>query len=356
MSSDKDTDKDDDLIMVGPGAEEEGDADTDKDSKETVDSDSDEDFETDGEEGDDDERVGHSEHDYERPDKPYSQMSVEEKKKFKADRKKHRRETADRNRREMTFLRKRNEDLERKFSTLETRTAGTEVATIDGRISQIQAQIKIADEVISGAVEKQNGKAMVEAQEIKARLIANLGKLTDAKEQIQGQMEESSKSTSSKAANEAPTVSQVVIKLGRAWHSKHKWYDASLRDPDSQIVKTIDDQVGADGYDPETREYWEELSKRMQKYLPHRFKAAAKDDDETEEDTKKDPTPGKKKGGGPKFSTGGREHRLRKNEVYVSPERREALVELGVWEDKKLRDRYLKSYAKYDKDAQGSRS
>jgi hypothetical protein len=38
--------------------------------------------------------------------------------------------------------------------------------------------------------------------------------------------------------------------------------------------------------------------------------------------------------------------------VYISPERKEAMIEAGVWEDPVLRNKYLKSYATYDKEAQ----
>jgi len=44
----------------------------------------------------------------------------------------------------------------------------------------------------------------------------------------------------------------------------------------------------------------------------------------------------------------GRERQLKKNEVYISPERKDAMVEAGVWDDPELRQRYLKQYATYD--------
>ena len=54
---------------------------------------------------------------------------------------------------------------------------------------------------------------------------------------------------------------------------------------------------------------------------------------------------------GPQFRTGGRERPLRKNEVYISPDRKEAMIEAGVWDDPVLRNKYLKSYSDYDKQA-----
>jgi hypothetical protein len=35
--------------------------------------------------------------------------------------------------------------------------------------------------------------------------------------------------------------------------------------------------------------------------------------------------------------------------MYVSPERKSALVVAGVWDDPVLRNKYLKRYAEYDR-------
>jgi hypothetical protein len=38
-----------------------------------------------------------------------------------------------------------------------------------------------------------------------------------------------------------------------------------------------------------------------------------------------------------------------KNEVVVTPERKQAMVEAGVWDDPVARKRYLKAYQDYDR-------
>ncbi len=37
-----------------------------------------------------------------------------------------------------------------------------------------------------------------------------------------------------------------------------------------------------------------------------------------------------------------------KHDVYVSPERKQAMIEAGVWDDPTLRAKYLKAYQQYD--------
>lgn len=45
-----------------------------------------------------------------------------------------------------------------------------------------------------------------------------------------------------------------------------------------------------------------------------------------------------------------RKKTLSKHEVYVSSERRQAMVEAGVWDDPTRRAKYLKAYQQYDKE------
>ena len=51
------------------------------------------------------------------------------------------------------------------------------------------------------------------------------------------------------------------------------------------------------------------------------------------------------------MANGGRERALKSGEMYVSAERKEALIQAGVWDDTKLRNKYLKRYADYDEAA-----
>jgi hypothetical protein len=47
----------------------------------------------------------------------------------------------------------------------------------------------------------------------------------------------------------------------------------------------------------------------------------------------------------------GREHAptSTRNEVYINPERKQALIEAGVWDDPILRKKYAARYAEYDR-------
>ncbi len=89
--------------------------------------------------------------------------------------------------------------------------------------------------------------------------------------------------------------------------------------------------------------YWDELRTRSEEALPNRF--------DSRTGNRGSDNGQRKWNRGPAFRTGGRERPLKKNEVYISAERKEAMIEAGVWDDPVLRNKYLKSYADYDKQA-----
>jgi len=95
-----------------------------------------------------------------------------------------------------------------------------------------------------------------------------------------------------------------------------------------------------EGFDPTQKDYWDELRTRTKDALPSRS--------DSEGNGQQQPS---NKNRGPSFRTGGRERPLKANEVYISPERKAAMEEAGVWDDPVLRNKYLKSYSDYDKQA-----
>jgi hypothetical protein len=113
------------------------------------------------------------------------------------------------------------------------------------------------------------------------------------------------------------------------------WYDPSGRDEDSAITKVIDNQLAAEGYNPKDADYWHELTRRV---------ASRIGDDEVE--TRQSPS---KRKAPPTGTT--REHApvSTKKEIYVTPERKQAMIDAGIWDDVPRRNQMLKAYQAYDK-------
>jgi hypothetical protein len=299
-----------------------------------------------------DERLGEGrEEDEERPDRRETAKERRERQK----------RARNRERLERDFYMQRNEQLEKRLMLLESRTAKTEVASLDARTTTLQAQVAQAGRVMAEAMAKQDKESYNQALEIRDNLRDELAQLRAAKpngaQQHQAPQLEQQQLVRSPAATD-PRPDPIAATNAKAWAREHKWFDWNGTDEDSRAVYRLDSELAEEGYDPHSDEYWEELSARVKEELPHRFgkRLDSEDGDESDDDdmdvVKAPPRrPGPK---GPKFSSGGRERPLKKGEVYISAERKEAMKMAGAWDDPVVRQRLLKRYAEMDRELAGS--
>jgi len=255
----------------------------------------------------------------------------EQRRREKQERRVRRAEAIKRERLEMEFLRKRNDDLERRFSALEHQQSRQTMANVDAQIAHATREVNMAEEVIARAIKEGNGEDVTKALRYRDQAMERARQLAAHKQQAlaqpqrQGQLE--------------PEVANYAGKF----LSDNKWYDPQGRDEDSAIVLAIDQAMAREGYDPRSADYWDELRKRVARRLPDKMKPPA-------QETQDDEPPRREARGGPAVGSG-REHApaSSRREVYISPERKQALMDAGVWDDPQLRARYIRQYAEYDK-------
>ncbi len=323
------------LIPVGPGAEGLEPPSEKEDEKD---------------EKPEDSRLAHKEEDEPEPgEKP------EKRRESSRERRERAKKSRDRERLEFNFLLKRNEDLEKRLMRIEGRTAQNETASIDQRINQLDAQIGSADRILAEALKKPNGggaEEFTEALKIRDQLRDQRAQLAAGKAEKERsekaeQAYNDSNSMASRPSMEPTKPDPRVIRHAREWANQHDWFDFSAEDEDSRIVRAIDEALSNEGWDPASPDYWEELSTRVKRRLPEKFKNGARSRAEDDEDLDEDEDERPKKTG-PKFSSGGRERPLKKGEVYVSAERKQAMKDYGVWDDPVARNRMLQKYAQWD--------
>ena len=243
---------------------------------------------------------------------------------------KDRRDTAiKRDKTELDFLRSRNDDLERRVSLQEKKSQQVEISSIEQQIASATKEAQMADRVIAKAVENNNGEDVAKAMKYRDQALAKAQQLSLYKQQTS-------------QAPAPPSVDERTMHYAKRFMEDNPWYDSQGRDEDSAIVMAIDQALAKDGYNPQTEEYWDELRHRAARRMPERF------DDDDGYPAKKT---ARKARGGPAVGSG-REHApsSTRKEIYISPERKSALVEAGVWDDPVLRMKYVKRYAAYDKD------
>lgn len=265
----------------------------------------------------------------------------ERRRKEKAERKQRREEAISRDKLELNFLRKRNDDLERRLGSVEQRTHQADLSQLDAQIAQARNEAEMAERVIAKAVAAGNGDDVTQAMRYRDQAMQKAQQLTFAKQQ---------------AANQRPApandgLDDMSVHYAKEFISENPWYDLKGQDEDSAIVLAIDGALHREGFRPDTEEYWDELRERAARRLPERFKQTTRRNDHGDDRGARDePRQQRTPRGGPAVGSG-REHAptSTRTEVYISPERKQALIDAGVWDDPVLRMKYVKRYAEYDK-------
>ena len=275
------------------------------------------------------------------------------------ERRERQKRSRERERVEKEFYKTRNEALEQRLMRLEGRTSQAEVAANEQRVNALKTQIANAGRVITDSLaaiatgDKDARGHLEQARQIESELQRELNRLEFAKEQHQAARPEQqarAPQQQQQPQRQSESIDPIAASLGRKWIRAHDWFDPSGSDEDSEIVLMIDERLKREGFDPADDEYWDELSARVKRRLPEKFKAngARRRDEEEEEPDDEEERPRSSTARGPRFSSGGRERPLKKGEVYVSAERKEAMKLAGAWDDPVVRQRLLKRYAEMD--------
>ena len=281
----------------------------------------------DNDDGDeDDDRVASSNEDGERD-------AIRERRRAeKQERKQRREEAIKRDKLELDFLRKRNDDLERRVGAQEQRAHKLDLSAFDAELAKAAQEADMAERVIAKAVAAGNGDDVTQAMRYRDQALARFQQLTFQKQRVAAQPPQP----------KPQQIDDLTMRYAQEFIKENPWYDAQGNNEDSAIVIAIDQTLGKEGFDPRTPEYWDELRARAARRLPERF--------ESEERSKPKPEPRREPRGGPAVGSG-REHAptSTRKEIYISPERKQALIDAGVWEVPELRDKYVKRYAEYDR-------
>lgn len=263
----------------------------------------------------------------------------ERRRKEKQERKERREKAIARDKLELEFLRKRNDDLERRVTAQEQRTQKSDLAAYDAHIKKATDEVQLAERVIAKATAAGNGEDVVQAMRYRDEAMARANQLTAQKKRAEAEAKKQSVQQSNAIDPDVAAHAQQFVK-------DHAWYDPQGRDEDSAIVLAIDSAMVKDGYDPKSEDYWTELRKRIARRLPEKTNGKPN----TKPNGDGNGSERREARGGPAIG-GGKEHAptSTRKEVYISAERKQALMDAGVWDDPVLRAKYVKRYMEYDR-------
>lgn len=240
---------------------------------------------------------------------------------------------------EVAALRAFKAQAEQRFANIEGHVVNTDITQLDAKIGEHAHNVRQAEQIIAKAVSEGNGDDVAAAMRIRDAAMLEHQRLTGVKQQIE-------QAKTNQPDQTVMAERQQAATYAKQWAAANPWYQPDGSDNDSLVTRAIDNQIAQEGYRPGTRAYWQELTRRVADAL------GTQEEDEVEADTGKKEANGRRKS--PPVGTSREQGRPRtpgKNEFYVSPERKAAMIEAGVWDDPALRQKYLKSYQAYDRDA-----
>ena len=271
----------------------------------------------DGDEDDgDDDRLAESEDDSDE-DISSGSSSNRDRRRKRRDMQRRAKEAAER---KIMLLERQNAEMMQRLSAVEGFTQNTSAQTLEARIAQAQREIQQAEMIIAKATEAGNGDDVVAAMRIRDQAMSNAQQLVQTKQQFDTQRQQA----------QQPKVDPNVVNYAKQWMEANPWYDPTGRDRDSALTKAIDTELAGEGYDPASRDYWEELTARVADAFGEGGKKPKRRAPPTGRTREHAPTSTKK-------------------EIYVTPERKAAMVEAGVWDDVEKRNRILKAYQAQDR-------
>jgi hypothetical protein len=224
----------------------------------------------------------------------------------------------------LTLLERQNQQLLERLSVLERKSHGSDLARLDKAIEDQDNRILFAKQKIAEATRSGNGELLTSAQEMwfearrQAEALAHLKKRAVAPQ--------------NQRTIQAPDPQ--LQRHASNWMSNNPWYDPNGKDPDSRRALNEDAILAEEGYDPKTAEYWEELDRRLQRVVPHRYT------EDANERPRSRPRSAVTSSGREFASNNGRG-----NSFTLSPDQVRAMKDAGMWDDAEKRAKMIRRYA-----------
>lgn len=283
-------------------------------------------------EDDDDERLGANESDTEEGLTPAQIKRRERKMRERAAREAQERELAD--------LRAFRQAAEPRLAALEGNALGLNAAQLEARIIQARNTAATAEQIRERAEAQGNVSDTIEAIRLRDQANAELQQLQPALANLQ-QLRAQAQQVQ-QAPVQQPQVNNAANELAEAWKTANPWYDDNGTDANSLATKQIAAQLAREGFNGGTLGYWQELTRRCNGVVQLDTASAQQGQPALRQQGRKSPPTGQR---GESIAPGSNSQR----QFYLSPERKQAMIDMGVWDDPAQRKEWAKRYAEYDR-------
>ena len=224
----------------------------------------------------------------------------------------------------LTLLERQNQQLLERLSVLERKSHGSDLARLDKAIEDQNGRIVFAKKKMAEATATGNGELSTSAQEM----------WFDARRQAEALQNLKKRAVAPQNQRTIQAPDPQLQRHANKWMAENTWYDPNGKDPDSRRALNEDAILAEEGYDPKTAEYWDELDKRLQRVVPHRYT------EDANERPRSRPRSAVTSSGREFASNNGRG-----NSFTLSPEQVRAMKDAGMWDDAEKRAKMIRRYA-----------
>ena len=168
-------------------------------------------------------------------------------------------------------------DLQAQLQNSTQKVQETEKASLVSYENQLKEKLALAEEGYKNAYDSGDKDKLLEAQKAIADATTEL-RMVDAKRfYIEDQAKKTEPKQADSGAKEAPRENQQkpqqppkLHKFAREWISDNsEWYNKDRIT--TQAAHIINEDLLQEGFDPESEEFYTEISKRLKKEMPHKF-------------------------------------------------------------------------------------
>lgn len=207
-----------------------------------------------------------------------------------------------------------------------------EAGKLDQDLREVATRYQKAERAYAQAVSKNDGNTAAQAVRAMKELEVLWNSKNSAKERLASvwQQEQQAAQQVQPAPQRAPQpqpqaqpeASEDHLRYAKQFMAENAWYKPSATSGDAKTVNVIDQTLTVEGFDPSSKDYWDELRDRLRVALPHRFKSSQR--------------------GSPPVGGARESNSVGTRRMHVPPEVVQAAKEAGYWDDPKKRSNYIR--------------
>lgn len=228
--------------------------------------------------------------------------------------------------------------LSDRLNHIDRRNNGFDLAQLDGQMQQLNAAyVAERERVVKGTTEG-DGDAVASATERMMQIRERFNQLAAARQAY------------AQSRSAPPPLDPRIRQYGSEWSSKNRWYNPAGNDIQSRITRVIDDSLVQEGWDPTTKEYWDELDRRVKKQVFNGQNGQQRDTRHQNGPNGQDAPPPARRRSGPPVGAPGAPGKSSAAGYTLSADRVRALQDAGLWEDPVKRKAAIENYKKFDQE------